>query len=111
MFVVHEVQYASCSRREKQKEEFMPRSRRPGRPRKTAAARKTTRRKSATRKTAARKSVARKSVTRKTAGRKTAARKKVARKSPNGRRRRAIENSTPVPPTTEPTPEEVPPED
>src|SRR5437763_13340064 len=69
MFVVHEVQYASCSRREKQKEEFMPT--RPGRPRKTAAARKTTRRKSATRKTAARKSVARKSVARKTAGRKT----------------------------------------
>src|SRR5207302_1910402 len=87
-------------------EGIMARSRRPGRPRKTGA-RRTTRRKAATRKTAA----GRKMATRVTAPRKTGGRKTVARRTPNGRRRRAVENGTPVPPSTEPKPEEFPSED
>ena len=79
--------------------------------RKTAA-RKTIGRKSATRKTAVRKTAAgRKMATRLTAPRKTGGRKTVARRTPNGRRRRALENGTPVPPSTEPTPEEFRSED
>jgi hypothetical protein len=46
--------------------------------------------------------------TRKTAVRKTAARKNVARR---GRRRTALEAGTPVPPSTESTPEEFRAED
>ena len=122
-------------------EGFMARSRRPGRPRKTGArktaarktigrktgARKTAGRKTAARKTAARKTIGRKSATRKTAVRKTAAgrkiatrntaprktggRKTVARRTPNGRRRKPLENGTPAPPSTEPIPEEFPSED
>jgi hypothetical protein len=45
---------------------------------------------------------------RKTAVRKTAARKNVVRR---GRRRAALENGTPLPPSTEPTPEEFRSED
>src|SRR5205814_780145 len=79
--------------------------------RKTAA-RKTIGRTSATRKAAVRKRAAsRKMATRVTAPRKTGGRKTVARRTPNGRRRRAVENGTPVPPSTEPTPEEFPSED
>jgi len=48
--------------------------------------------------------------TRKTAVRKTAGRKKVARRAPI-RRRRRMENGTPVPPSTEPIPEEFRSED
>src|SRR5438045_1923245 len=79
--------------------------------RKTAA-RTTTGRTSATRKTAVRKTAAaRNTATRLTAPRKTGGRKTVARRTPNGRRRRALENGTPVPPSTEPTPEEFPSDD
>jgi Histone H1-like nucleoprotein HC2 len=79
--------------------------------RKTAA-RKTIGRKSATRKTAVRKTAAgRKIATRNTAPRKTGGRKTVARRTPNGRRRKPLENGTPAPPSTEPIPEEFPSED
>ena len=88
-----------------------------------SAARKAGGRQTTVRKTAARKTIGRKSVTRKTAVRKKTAgrkittpskargRKTVARRTPNGRRRRKLENGTPVPPSTEPTPEEFPSED
>src|SRR6266480_2390380 len=83
--------------------------------RKTGA-RKTAGRKTAARKTAARKTITRKSASRQAGGRqttvrKTAGRKTLARRTPNGRRRRALENGTPVPPSTEPTSEEFRSED
>ena len=58
----------------------MPKSRPPGRPRRTAA-RKTATRKTATRRTAARKTSTRKAATRRTAARKTATRRTAARKT------------------------------
>src|SRR5205814_1714785 len=79
----------------------MPKSRPPGRPRRTTA-RKTAVRNTAGRTTAARKAAAPKAATRKTA----------ARRTPVARKRRRLEISTPVLPAAEPeskvAPEEVP---
>ena len=98
----------------------MPKSRPPGRPRRTAA-RKTATGKTAARRTAARKTATRKTAARRTPARKTATRKTAARRTPVARKRRTLEISATVLPAAElepkvtmdevPQPEQAPPEE